>query len=325
MSELRWGFIGNGWIAKVVAGDMKLAGLNIQAVGARSQAKADEFADLYGIPNRHPSYEALVNDPEVDIVYVATPHPFHVRDAILALNAGKHVLCEKPFAINTKEATEIAEAAKRNNVFLMEAMWTRFLPVQAAIQDVIKSGQIGKVKIVVADHTRYLVDIRRLWDPELGGGALLDLGVYPLNFIVRLLGLPSKITSTAKLSDEKVDEYLMCQMEFENGGMASFVTTSSVAGENTATIYCENGRIEVAGLAWEKTSFSVFNAAGDLISKYDKTHEGTGRQFQVMEAERCVKANLLESPTMPVSETISIMKLMDQIRAQVGVKYPMEK
>jgi predicted dehydrogenase len=324
MSQLRWGFIGNGWIAKVLADDFKIAGLKIQAVGARTQAKADEFADTYGIPNRHDSYEKLVNDPEVDIVYVATPHPFHVRDAVLALNAGKHVLCEKPFAINGKEAELIAEAAKRNNVFIMEAMWTRFLPVQIAIQNVIKSGKIGDVKIVVADHTRYLVDIRRLWDPELGGGALLDLGIYPLNFIVRMLGLPSKIEANAKLSDEKVDEYLMCKMEFANGGMATFLTTNSVAGENRAVVYGDKGRIEIDGSAWEMTSFTVYNQAGEVIEKYNETHDGTGRQYQAIEVERCINAGLVESPTMPIGETVAIMKVMDQIRAQVGVKYPME-
>ena len=323
-NQLRWGFIGNGWIAKVLAEDFKVAGLKIQAIGARSQAKADEFANTYGIPNRHDSYEKLVNDPEVDIVYVATPHPFHVRDAILALNAGKHVLCEKPFTINEKEAIQIKEAAKRNNKFVMEAMWARFLPVQNEIQRIIKNGDIGKVKIVVADHTRYLVDIRRLWDPELGGGALLDLGVYPIHLIVRLLGIPVRIESSAKLSPEKIDEYLMCKMDFADGGMATFLTTNSVAGANRAIIYGEKGRIEVDGSAWDSTTFSLFNQSGDLISKYQETHPGTGRQFQAMEVERCIREGLLESPLLPVDETIAIMRIMDQIRNQICVKYPME-
>jgi predicted dehydrogenase len=324
MSQLRWGFIGNGWIAKVVAEDFLLAGMKIQAVGARTQEKAEEFGAAFNIPNRHDSYEKLVNDPEVDIVYVATPHPMHKRDALLAINAGKHILCEKPFTINAKEAKEILDAAKAKNVFVMEAMWTRFLPVQAAIQDVIKSGKIGKVKFVVADHTRYLVDIRRLWDPALGGGSLLDLGVYPLNFIVRLLGIPTKIDSTVKLSDEKIDEYLMCKLEFAGGEMATFLTTNSIAGENRAIVYGEKGRIEVAGLAWEKTSFKVYNQAGEEIESHFPQHDGTGRQYQGLEVERCVSAGLLESPIMSQESTLSIMKVMDSIRAQIGVKYPME-
>ena len=324
MSEFRWGFIGNGWIAKVLAEDFKIAGLKIQAIGARSQAKADEFADTYGIPNRHESYEKLVNDPEVDIVYVATPHPFHVRDAVLALNAGKHVLCEKPFTINEKEAVQIKEAANRNNKFVMEAMWARFLPGQNELQKIIESGAIGKVRIVIADHTRYLVDIRRLWDPELGGGALLDLGVYPIHLIVRLLGIPTKIESSAKLSSENIDEYLMCKMDFADGGMATFLTTNSVVGANRAIIYGEKGRIEVAGSAWDSTNFSLFNQAGDLLSQYEESHPGTGRQFQALEVERCIREGLIESPLLPIDETIAIMRIMDQIRNQIGVKYPME-
>ena len=324
INQLRWGFIGNGWIAKVLAEDFKIAGLKIQAIGARNQAKADEFADTYGIPNRHDSYEKLVNDPEVDIVYVATPHPFHVRDAVLALNSGKHVLCEKPFTINEKEAVQIKEAANRNNRFVMEAMWARFLPGQNELQKIIKSGAIGKVRIVIADHTRYLVDIRRLWDPELGGGALLDLGVYPIHLIVRLLGIPTKIESSAKLSSENIDEYLMCKMDFADGGMATFLTTNSVAGANRATIYGEKGRVEVEGSAWDGTNFSLFNQAGDFISKYQENHPGTGRQFQALEVERCIREGLLESPQLQVDETIAIMRIMDQIRNQICVKYPME-
>jgi predicted dehydrogenase len=158
---------------------------------------------------------------------------------------------------------------------------------------VIKSGKIGKVKIVVADHTRYLVDIRRLWDPHLGGGALLDLGVYPLNFIVRLLGIPTKIEASAKLSDELVDEYLMCKLDFAGGEMATFVITSSVAGGNKATVYCERGRIEIEGPIWEKCSFVVYDQAGEEISRYNSNYEGTGRQYQAIEVERCIKAGLI--------------------------------
>ena len=334
MSQLRWGFIGNGWIANVIAGDFKVAGLKIQAVGARTQDKANEFAKKWGIPNRHDSYEKLVNDPEVDIVFVATPHPFHERDVLLAINAGKHVLAEKPFALNAKQATAMRDAAKAKGVFLMEAMWTRHLPVQVEIQRIIKSGMIGEVRYVQADHSQNLSEVPRIWDPELAGGTMLDLGVYPINFICRILGIPSKIIARGDLTDRKVDESISVIFEYSNGKRATFFTCASVAGPNDASIIGSKGRIEIARPAWEQTFIKVFNNENEEIHYFAGAlggagreaagPDGTGRQHQAIELERCVKEGLLESPVMPVSESVAIMKVMDEIRAQIGVKYPME-
>lgn len=321
MTNLRWGFLGNGWIATVLAKDFAHAGLTIQSVGARTQEKAEDFGNQFSIPNRHPSYEALVNDDEVDIVYIATPHTRHHQDALLAIKAGKHVLLEKPFTVNAREAKEVIDAAKSKNVFIMEAMWTRFLPVQSAIQEVIKNGLIGRPRYIVAEHSQELTSKPRLWDPELGGGTLLDLGIYPLNFIVRILGVPSKVTAKAHLTTDKVDESLSAILEYPSDAMATFFSSMSATGPAYASIMGSKGRIDLDYRLLEQTTFRVYNNDAEIIHSYSEEILGTGRQYQALEVERCIKAGQNESPTMSHKDTIDILKLADEMRFQVGVTY----
>lgn len=321
MTNLRWGFLGNGWIATVLAKDFADAGLTIQSVGARTQEKAEDFGNQFSIPNRHPSYEALVNDDEVDIVYIATPHTRHHQDALLAIKAGKHVLLEKPFTVNAREAKEVIDAAKSKNVFIMEAMWTRFLPVQSAIQEVIKNGLIGRPRYIVAEHSQELTSKPRLWDPELGGGTLLDLGIYPLNFIVRILGVPSKVTAKAHLTTDKVDESLSAILEYPSDAMATFFSSMSATGPAYASIMGSKGRIDLDYRLLEQTTFRVYNNDAEIIHSYSEEILGTGRQYQALEVERCIKAGQKESPTMTHKDTIDILKLTDEMRSQVGVTY----
>lgn len=324
MSKLRWGFLSAGGIATAVADDFRIAGINIQAVGARDMAKANKFADTFGIPNRHQGYEALVNDPEVDVVYVSTPHPWHHQHALLALNAGKHVLLEKPFTINAREAKEIKDLAAAKKLFVLEAMWTRFLPSMDAIFEVINSGVLGEIKLVTADHSQYLPHVPRLWEPQLGGGALLDLGIYPVSFAVRVLGLPQKMTAKATLTGEKVDETTSIIFEYEDGAQATLTTCMSAAGPVTAVVTGTYGRIDIDGSFYNQTSFKVFNQGGEVIQSYHQKIDGVGRQYQGLHLERCVAAGLLESPIMSITESVEIMKVMDALRTQIGVKYPTE-
>ncbi len=324
MSGLRWGFLSAGGIATAVADDFRIAGITIQAVGARELAKANEFADKFGIPNRHQGYEALVNDPEVDAVYVSTPHPWHHQHALLALNAGKHVLLEKPFTINAREAQEIKDVAVSKHLFVLEAMWSRFLPSMDAIFEVINSGVLGEIRLLTADHSQYLPNIPRLWEPELGGGALLDLGIYPVSFAVRVLGLPKSVCAKATLTGQGVDETTSLIFEYENGAHAALTTCMSAAGPVTATVVGTFGRIEIDNSFYNQTSFRVYNQGGEVIQSYNEKIEGVGRQFQGLHLEKCVAAGLLESPILSVSESVEIMRLMDSIRAQIGVKYPSE-
>jgi len=324
MSALRWGFLSAGGIATAVADDFRIAGINIQAVGARDLAKANEFADKFGIPNRHQGYEALVNDPEVDAVYISTPHPWHHQHALLALNAGKHVLLEKPFTINAREAQEIKELAAAKKLFVLEAMWTRFLPSMDAIFAVINSGILGDIRLVTADHSQYLPHVARLWEPELGGGALLDLGIYPVSFAVRVLGLPKQVIAKTTLTGQHVDETTSLIFEYESGAQASLTTCMSAAGPVTATVVGTFGRIEIDTPFYNQTSFKVFNQGGEVIQSYDEKIKGVGRQYQGLHLEKCVADGLLESPVLSVTESVEIMKVMDALRAQMGVKYPTE-
>src|SRR3984957_13272837 len=195
-SPVRWGILGTGGIARSFATDLRLTdSAVVTAVGSRSRGSADRFADEFAIANRHSSYESLVADPDVDVIYVATPHPMHHENALLALRAGKHVLVEKPFTMNAAEAREIVQVARENGRFAMEAMWTRFLPHVAVIRDWLARGVLGDVVTVTADHGQWFAEDAgfRLFAPELGGGALLDLGVYPVSFASMVLGTPSRI------------------------------------------------------------------------------------------------------------------------------------
>jgi predicted dehydrogenase len=334
MSEqLRWGFLGAGGIAPVIAADFQLAGIKIQAVGTRHISGANAFADQFNVPNRHEGYEALVNDPEVDIIYISTVQPLHAEHALLAIAAGKHVLVEKPFALNARQAKQVGDAARAKGVFAMEAMWTRFLPSMDEIFKVINSGQIGEVRFVTADHSQYLPETfaPRLWKLELGGGALLDLGIYPASFFARVLGSPSKITAEATIAYSGVDLMTSAVFQYENGAQAAMTTSMEIFGPISASIAGTLGRIDIDTSFYEHSSFTVFetdlsreSGVQRLVRRYEDKIEGRGMQYQALEVERCIRAGLTESPIMSLDETVSIMETMDGIREQTGVKYPGE-
>ena len=321
---LRWGFLSAGWIATEVAQDFQYAGLTIQAVGARDFAKANAFADKFNIPNRHQGYETLVNDPEVDIIYVSTLHPFHKRDALLALNAGKHILLEKPFTINASEAEEIVALAKSKNLFVMEAMWTRFLPSMDAIFEVVNSGALGEIELLIADHSQALTHVPRLVERELGGGALLDLGIYPISLAHRIFGKPASITAKAKLNQENVDATTSMIFEYAGGKHATMTTSFLGAGPISATIVGSLGRIEIDRSFYAQTSFRFYNQSNEVVKSYEQKIDGQGRQYQAIHVEECIASGLTESPVMGLRESVEIMQVMDEVRCQIGVTYPTE-
>src|SRR5215211_5343491 len=280
--RLRWGILATGGIARLFTNDLKLNGFTVQAVGSRSQQSADAFAAEFGIPTAHGSYEALVADPEVDVIYVSTPHPLHVSNAMLALEAGKHVLIEKPFAVNSREAQAIADLASAKGLLVLEAMWTRYLPHMTRIREVIAAGTLGEVRTMIADHTQLLSDdpAHRINALELGGGALLDLGIYPISFAWDLFGAPSSIQAHATLTDAGVDRETAIILAYPSGAHAVMHTQMSGTGPNRAAIVGKKGRIEIESVWYNVVGFTRYDDENNVVERFDEKVGGRGMHFQ---------------------------------------------
>ncbi|MGO4691474.1 Gfo/Idh/MocA family protein [Glaciibacter sp. 2TAF33] len=323
---LRWGVLATGGIAHAFANDLVLNGFTVQAVGSRSQPSADAFAAQFGIPNAHASYEALVADPDVDIIYVSTPHPFHAENAALALNGGKHVVIEKPIALNAREAREIVDLGAAKNLLVLEAMWTRFLPHMVRLREILATGALGDVHTLIADHTQDLPDdpAHRINALELGGGALLDLGIYPLSFASALFGRPETILAAASFKDTGADAQVATVFRYPGGQIASTVSASDTQGPNRATILGTEGRIEIDAVWYSPTTFRHYDAAGDVVETFTAEVTGRGMHFQAAEAEQLVAAGKTSSDILSGEESVAIMETLDEIRRQIGLRYPGE-
>ncbi|MEP7053619.1 MAG: Gfo/Idh/MocA family oxidoreductase [Actinomycetota bacterium] len=325
---IRWGIAGPGGIAAKFAADFPhLDGdAEIVAVGSRRRATADEFGDRFGIERRHASYADLAADGGVDAVYVATPHPMHYDTAMLAIEAGKHVLIEKPFTINAGEAGRLVAAARNAGVLLMEAMWTRFLPHMDDVRQILARGELGDIRTVTADHGQWFAEDAefRLFAPDLGGGALLDLGVYPISFASMVLGKPDRITAVSDPAFTGVDAQTSMIFQYDAGRHAVLTTTLQAASANVGTIVGTEARIEIERTFYAPTSFSVISRAGE-VSRHEHPRIGNGLRYQAAEVARCLRAGLLESPLLPLDETVEIMETMDEVRRQIGLVYPQEK
>jgi predicted dehydrogenase len=315
---LGWGLIGTGGIAEMFAADLMFTDSGrAAAVGSRHMDSANRFADEFDIPNRHASYEALVADPDVDVVYVATPHPMHHANALLALHAGKPVLVEKAFTMNAAEAEELVAVARAEGLFLMEAMWTRFLPHIAEIRRLLAEGALGDIVSVTADHGQWFVKDPdfRLFAPELGGGALLDLGVYPVSFASMVLGKPDRIVSLIEPAFTGVDGQTSMLFGYASGAQAVLTCTSSAKSPTRAAIVGTDARIEIEGDFYAPTSFTLISRTGER-TYFDSQPEGRGLWHQAEAVARCLREGLLESPLMPLDESVSIMQTMDAVLAQ---------
>lgn len=324
VEEFRWGILGTGLIAEQFSKDVqRLTDQKIQAVGSRTQAKADEFGDKLGIPIRHSSYESLVNDQNIDGVYVATHHAMHRRDAILALNSGKPVLCEKPFSLSVEDTEAMIAVARSKDLLLMEAMWTRYLPHMIRIREIIASGILGEIVSVTAEHGQWFEPDpnSRFFKLELGGGALFDLGSYPLSFASMVLGTPTKITAVSDKAFTGVDGQTSILLQYESKAHAILTTTALAVTANRAAISGTKARIEIDKWMWP-TSFSVISKTGEVLERRERDYEGHGLREEAIEFVRCYRKGLKESPLLPLSETLSIMKTMQEIAHQTGIKFP---
>jgi predicted dehydrogenase len=315
---IRWGIISTGGIASTFASELAQTDSgNAVAVGSRRQASAQEFGERFGIPHRYDSYEALVEDSEVDAVYVGTPHPMHHEDAMLALRAGKHVLVEKPFTMNAAEAEELVAEARHRGLFLMEAMWARFLPHIREIRALLADGLLGEIVTVHADHCQWFAEERshRLFAPELGGGALLDLGIYPVSFASMVLGSPDRVLAIADPAFTGVDAQTSILLGYESGAHAVLNCTLRAVGSTRASIVGTDGRIEIDGRFYQPTSFTLIPREGEPRRMFDPPAEG-GLRHEADEVARRIEAGELESPEMPLDETVAIMRTMDAVMAQ---------
>lgn len=328
---VRWGVLATGKIADTVVPDLqRLDECEVVAVAARRRDSADAFAARHGIPTAYGDYRALVADPDVDVVYVATPHALHREHVELAFEAGKPVLCEKPLTLTAGDAEHLVTLARERSLFLMEAMWMRCNPVVRRLRQLLASGGLGEVRQVRAD-IGFVVDrppTDRLLDPALGGGALLDMGIYPLTFAHLFLGEPSTVAATAALSEAGVDLNLALSLGYPGGAVASLGATMTAWPAVTASIATDRGRIDLPApffnptvATWTPMSTDPDRTPAGEPQEIRSGVPGTGYVHQALEVVRCLRSGETESPLVPLDETVSLMRLMDRIREHIGVRY----
>lgn len=325
--KIRWGILGSGKIARKFAGDLKhVKNAELIAVGAREQSSADLFGNEFNIPFRHNSYQALVENHEVDVIYVATPHGFHFEHALLCLQNKKAVLLEKAFTINAKEAKKIISFAKEQRVFLMEAFWTRFLPHYLKTKELIEAGRIGTIQSIIAEFGFKPTPpfAKRIYDPLLGGGSLLDIGVYPVFLALDLLGKPDEIHAWMTPSKEGVDDQCAVQMRFKNGAIAQLFSTFSSNLATGADIAGDRGRIRMTHrFHGPTTKLEYYPDAVD--SRQEIAFEvatGNGYEYEAQHVTECLQKELVESPIRTHVDTILLMETLDIIRSKAGIVYP---
>jgi predicted dehydrogenase len=322
----QWGIVGTGGIATQFAEAMaSVEGGRIVAVASRTAARADAFADEHDIAKRYDDVLALAGDDGVDAVYVATPHSRHEADTVRLLEGGRHVLCEKPMALNATQVRRMITAAEANGRFLMEAVWSRYLPAYRTLVDLVAADRIGTPLQVDADFgfRRPFEPAHRLFNPELGGGALLDLGIYPLQLCTLVLGPIERIGAVATLGETGVDERVAAVVRHRDGGTGVVKAAITTPLACTARISGTDGWIDVPAFMHCPQSLTVTRTGGPA-EVIDCPFPGTGFEFEIDEVHRCLADGLTESSTMPLADSLALAEAMDDIRAQVGVVYPGE-
>ena len=325
--KIRWGILGTGSIThKFAEGLQVLPDASLAAVGSRNMATADKFADEFDIPVRHGSYESLAEDPDIDVVYVGTPHPMHLPNSVLCLTHGKAVLCEKPFTVNRKQTEELIAVARREKRFLMEAMWTRFLPVITQTRQWIQEGLIGEPRMVQADFgfRAWINEEHRLFSPEFAGGGLLDVGVYCVSLASMVFGgPPTEVKALAALGETGVDEQIAAVLGYPGGRLALVSSAIRTNSPHEARILGEDGMILLHPPFWRGDRATLCVDGKDPLEAHCP-FEGNGYNCEAAAVMDCLRAGQLEHPVMPLDESLTIMDTMDRIRAEWGLKYPME-
>jgi len=321
---VRWGILGTGGIARAFALGLKHApGAVLAAVGSRTMESAQTFARELGIETAHGSYQELADAPDVDIIYIGTPHPMHAENALLALGGGKAVLCEKPFTMNRREAGEVVALARAKGLFLMEAMWTRFMPALAEVKRIMASGEIGAVTQVHADfgYSATLDPEHRVNKLALGGGALLDLGIYPLSIACALLGRVESVRAQAVFTDTGVDASTAFTMKHAGGTLSICSCSMRARSSSELVVSGTRGSIRMHRMFHlaERITVELLDGSSRTIPT---PYLGNGYTHEAVEAGRCLREGLLEHPWMTLDDSLNLMALLDEIRVQIGLRYP---
>ncbi len=330
MSTIRWGILGCGRIAKKFANDLKyVEGAELIALASRAEETAAKFSQEYPAKHIHGSYEALVNNKEVDAIYVATPHAMHHEHSLLCLNHGKAVLCEKAFAMNSRQVLEMIEASKKNNTFLMEAFWTKFVPHYKASMQMVKNGSLGKIQSMQVNFG-FITDAsspERLNKPELGGGTLMDIGIYNVFMVLSVLGKPDEIEAKMTPNAFGVDAQMAVTFHYNNGAVAQLLSSFLTNLSTNADINGDNGRIRLSSRFYEPISTTIEyypdRADNRQIIEFDK-EPGWGYQHQIRHVQECLEQGLKESPVMTLADSLMLMETLDAIRAKSGLKYAVD-
>ena len=323
---MKIGILGTGRIAnKVAPAWVALPEIECYACASRTPGKADAFAQQFGFAKAYTSYEEMLADPQVELVYVATPHSHHFAHMMLCLQHGKHVISEKAFTMNARQAKEIAVCAKEKGLYVAEAICTRYMPSRKRIQEVIDSGIIGKVNTLTANLSYVVEGKQRITDPALAGGALLDIGVYGLNFALMHFGDDiERMESSVKLTDTGVDAMETITIFYKDGRMAVLTHSIYCRSDRKGIFHGDKGYAVVENIN-NPQSISVFDLADNLIARYDVPEQVNGYEYEFEEAVRCIGEGKTESDSMPMAETIKVMEIMDSLRKQWGVIYPQER
>lgn len=326
MEKIRWGILGCGKIAHKFAADLALVDdAVLSAVASRDELRSRDFAKTYGALNAYFSYEELVSSDQVDVIYIATPHGFHHEHALLCLNHGKAVLCEKALALNSRQVLEMIETARRKKVFLMEAFWTKFLPQYQRLLEIVRSGAVGDLRWIQADFgfNATTPTPQRLYDPLLGGGALLDIGIYPVFLAVSLLGRPSTLKAQMDAYPSGVDRQIAMSLHFDKGVLASLSATFEADTPVEAVVSGTKGFVRM------KNRFHNASSELELVLGKEppqevpvKRESGSGYQFEARHVNECLRKGLIESPVMSHADSILLMETLDRLREQCGIQYP---
>lgn len=323
---LRWGVLGTGWIAERFAGAITAhTRQEVYAVGSRSARTAREFAAHLAAPAAHGSYEELVADPDVDVVYVATPHPQHHPHARLALEAGKHVLVEKPMGLSVGQVSDLADLAAARGLFCMEALWSLFLPKLDVVRQVLEQGWLGRVDAVIADMGEHFDAGHRIWRADLAGGPLMDLGTYPLTLATWVLGAPEHVSATGTFTDDGLNTQAAMTLRTAAGQLAVLHVTQLGNTPTAATIQGSDATLELDGPFYQPGPFTLRGVDGTVLRWEEErvSHHG-GLHFQAAEVARRVAAGETSSPLRPLGDTLTYLRAMDEVRHQLGIRHPGE-